>query len=273
MNSMRNFNKNQVSSINLPSQSLPSRVRPSSASIHQSSRDPNWMKLFHKSSSKEILKSKPSKLLPYSIEPTLCISGIQPKFAINAISLYEAVSKTQNLNNKVDTKASTLRYIPEFSSFTERNVSLSRISTNRSNFFTSRPSTATVRVQKPVNHEFLPDKGNEFASEVLKIWENMPKNCEENKSIEETLEDMQKSKPAKKTVMLKIPQIEETLAKEVLHLKPSPFFQKFKGSIWEKRKSEPILLKAQCKILSQRPQAKPKAVFQKILSSKVQKFT
>ena len=123
------------------------RSRPLSATMSKTSRDPNWMKLFHPST-KQSLKFKPSTLsfYPQSHQPTS--KEIQPKFVINITNLYKSLIPTPNPEGLLEKKSNTLQLIPEFNAFTERNVSLSRLSSIRpesAHFHTARPSTASNR--------------------------------------------------------------------------------------------------------------------------------
>ena len=160
------------------------RKRPLSGQISNNSRDPNWMKLFHLKKNKGI-QFKHSKYLPYTLKSSSSVIEIQPKFVINAMRLYKVlVNEPQNENFAIR-KTKTLQRIPEYSKFSDKNISLSRVSFIKSDSRqnnTSRPSTATSRIvqkqRKPSEMEFLPDKGNEFLSEVLKLWENIDKKKE-----------------------------------------------------------------------------------------------
>ena len=73
-------------------------------------------------------------------------------------------------------------------------------------FFTSRPSTATSRLNQRngiKTIEILPDKSGEFVQEVMKIWDRI-----DHKDKNDTDED-EEIKLSKKTVMLKIPELQD----------------------------------------------------------------
>jgi hypothetical protein len=180
-------------------------IRPTLTAYRPGYRDPKWMKLFHPKSSKSF-KAKGSRLHSYSIAPIPAPKEVQPKFTVNTMKLYKVLVKSPSVES-LESKPLTERYIPEFSTILDKNQSISKISFVKSdfnNFLTSRPSTATIKnivrpstassknivrpntartaigAKKKIEMDYLPDKGNEFVSEVIQIWEKLGKRREDS---------------------------------------------------------------------------------------------
>lgn len=164
------------------------RTRPSSGHLLGNTRDPKWMKLFHPMKQRR-LKLKVSKLMPYSTQPPVRRMDIQPKFEVKTQSLKRILSLDQIEKDKKKIELA-LETIPEFSVFDEKfNISRIGFDTNRT-FRSSRPGTArpstarTIRpstahtasklslAQDPSEINLL-KKGQEFVSDVLKIWSKL----------------------------------------------------------------------------------------------------
>ena len=280
---MKFNHKNQIHGLKITKSISKLSKRPQSATSRPNGRDPQWMKLFHPSIQKIDLHSKISSLTQYNTRPQGPIIEIQPKFSVNAINLYKVLKNSPSIEN-LKTKKLNFKYNPDTYAFTERNDSLSRISSVRNEkiFSLSRPSTANIRNQgslrKNVNVEFLPDKGHEFVTEVIKIWNKMDqknhfyeKNEKKPESFdiwqeeieEELVEELVKPK---KTVVLKVPRPVSDTREIGYQLSPKFISQNFGNNNFKlktsrtnsKKEFVSISIQAEAKVLTERPIIKTK---------------
>lgn len=213
------------------------RSRPSTARPSGNCRDLNWLKLFHRSS-KAKTYTKISKFRPYCVKPSSPKIDIHPKYIVNAIGLYNALSHVKPLEAIPEKQSFTLQTFSELSRSLDKTTSLSRLGLSRNESLkclTSRPSTATMcpttaisktsrpttATTRPVysartiksarrqseSHDILPERGLEFVREVKKIWE-----CMDNGQDIEILEDEDfedEDYKIKKNVILRLPDLHE----------------------------------------------------------------
>ncbi|OMJ77860.1 hypothetical protein SteCoe_22461 [Stentor coeruleus] len=194
------------------------RRRPLSARAKGNCRDADWLKLFHHTG-KANINSKTSRLQTYSARPPNPQISIHPKFTVNTISLYNAMNKVSSLDTIPENKPFILKNFPEFSGTLGKTSSFSHLNMHTTGSIpcfisrpctaTVRPTTATTRLSRPAtavtlpissrnvwsarkgneNTEMLPGKGQEFVSEVKKIWECMDKGQDTEDFEEEKIEE------------------------------------------------------------------------------------
>ncbi|OMJ83302.1 hypothetical protein SteCoe_15827 [Stentor coeruleus] len=213
------------------------RSKPSTARPSGNRRDLNWLKLFNRSS-KTKAYTKISKFRPYCVQPLSPKFDIHPRYTVNAIGLYNALSHVKPLEAIPEKQSFTLQNFSEFSRTLEKSESLSRFSlsrneslkcmTSRPNTARMRPTTATSKTSRPTtattrpiysartiksarkqseSQEILPERGLEFVREVKKIWEFMDKGQDIEILEDDDFDD--EDYKIKKNVVLRLPDLHE----------------------------------------------------------------